>query len=564
MNIFHIFIRRILYHMKLFSNLFKTALLSSALILPIGCSESNDIIDVIPQPQQAALHSGSFNLAGAVVTLDENMDELSAAYAVSFAELLAEKLPASEKGGVVAFLCDRSLAPEAYKIEVKRDGVQIAASSLNGFVYAVQTFKQLLPAEIWGGESNPDADWSIRRMSVYDYPRFAYRGMHLDCSRHFFPLEEVYRYIDILAMHKLNRLHWHLTDDQGWRIEIKKYPRITEVGAWRSGTMVGHDFSSNDHIPYGGYYTQDELRDVVAYAAQRGITIIPEIDLPGHMQAVLAAYPEMGCTGGPYPVWTKWGVSEDVLCVGNEKTFALLEDILTELMDIFPSEYIHIGGDECPKVRWAQCPKCQAKIKELGLKADDHFSAEDYLQSYVMNRIEAFLAGHGRRIIGWDEILEGNISQSATIMSWRGTAGGIKAAQSGRDAIMTPNGYMYFDYCQSRDVENEPICIGGFVPVSRVYEYEPCDGQMTPEESSHILGVQANLWTEYISSCEHLEYMLLPRIAALSEVQWCMPEKKDFERFRKGLDNLRKAYDANAYTYATHVFDQSGSEDSSN
>lgn len=540
--------------MKYFSNFFRI-LLPAVLLSAAACSESADVIDVIPQPQQVTLRSGSFNLAGAVVTLDENMDELSASYAISFAELLAEKVPAAEKGGVVAFICDGNLAPEAYKLEVNRDGIQIAASSLNGFVYGVQTLKQLLPAEIWGGESDPDADWSIRRMSVYDYPRFQYRGMHFDCSRHFFPLEEVYHYIDIMTMHKLNRLHWHLTDDQGWRIEIKKYPRITEVGAWRSGTMIGHDFSSNDHIPYGGYYTQEELRDVVEYAAQRGITIIPEIDLPGHMQAVLAAYPEMGCTGGPYPVWTKWGVSDDVLCVGNEKTFALLEDILTEVMDIFPSEYIHIGGDECPKVRWAHCPKCQAKIKALGLKADDHFKAEDYLQSYVMNRVEDFLAQHGRRIIGWDEVLDGNVSQNATIMSWRGAAGGIKAAQSGRDAIMTPNGYMYFDYCQSRDVQNEPLCFGGYVPVSRVYEYEPYDEQMTPEECTHILGVQANMWTEYITSCEQLEYMLLPRIAALSEVQWCMPEKKDFQRFRTALDKLRADYDASGYNYATHIFD---------
>ena len=526
-----------------------------ASVIVCSCACKHNSIPVIPLPQEVEMHCGSFKAAGASVTISPSLDEMSSNYVSEFAELLATKSPANAKGGKFVFEVDETLAPEEYTLEVGRKTASVKASGLAGFVYAIQTIKQLLPAEIWGGEADPKADWTIKAMSVRDYPRFGYRGMHLDCSRHFFPLEEVYRYIDVMVAHKLNRLHWHLTDDQGWRIEIRKYPRITEVGAWRKGTMIGHDFSSNDNIPYGGFYTQDELKAVVAYAAERGITIVPEIDLPGHMQAVVAAYPELGCTGGPYDVWTIWGVSEDVLCAGNEKSFKMLEDILTEVMDIFPSEYIHIGGDECPKTRWAKCPKCQAKIKALGIKADEHFKAEDYLQSYVMTRVEDFLAAHGRRIIGWDEILEGKISQNATIMSWRGAAGGIKAAQSGRDAIMTPNGYMYFDYCQSHDIENEPLCFGGYVPVSRVYEYEPFDDQMTEDEFTHILGVQANLWTEYITTCEQLEYMLVPRIAALSEVQWCKPENKDFDRFRASLENVHKVYDAMGITYATHVFD---------
>ena len=378
--------------------------------------------------------------------------------------------------------------------------------------------------------------------------------MHFDCVRHFFTVDEVRRYIDLLEMHKINRFHWHLTDDQGWRIEIKSHPEITTKGGWRNGTMIGRDFSSNDGIRYGGFYTQEELRSVVDYAAARGITIIPEIELPGHTQAIITAYPELGCTGGPYEVMTVWGISDEVICAGNDDVFPVIEDILTELMDIFPSEYIHIGGDECPKVSWEACPKCQAKIRELGLKDDDKFKAEDYLQSYVMNRVEKFLNEHGRKVIGWDEILDGDISQTATIMSWRGSSGGIKAAQSGRDAIMVPNDYFYFDYCQSRNRAAEPLCIGGYVPVNKVYSFEPFE-KLSEEESKHILGVQANLWTEYISEFSGVEYMVLPRMDALCEVQWCAANRKDFERFRHSLLNMRKIYDALGARYATHIFD---------
>ena len=543
---------------------FKNSLPILLCLALISCTRPAERISVIPMPAQVSTGRGVFNFEGAAFSYDPAMDEASLDYARAFENTLRKAM--GESQGVEAkrsvhFRYDIGLAAEAYTISSDRKSLEISASSLPGFVYAIQTIKQLLPVAIWGGEAAPGTKWTIPALQISDRPRFAYRGLHLDCSRHMFSVQEICSLLDLMEMHKLNRFHWHLTDDQGWRIEIKSHPRLTEVGAWRNGTMVGKDFDSNDGVRYGGYYTQEELRQVVAYAAARGITVIPEIDLPGHTQAVVAAYPELGCNGGPFDVLGKWGVSEDVICAGNDKVFEVLEDVFTELLDIFPSEYIHIGGDECPKSSWKQCPKCQARIKALGLKDDEHFKAEDYLQSYVMNRVEAFLNDHGRRIIGWDEILEGNISQSATVMSWRGAAGGIKAAQSGRNAIMTPNIFCYFDYYQSRDEEHEPLAIGGYLPVNRVYSYEPYDEQMSEQECRHILGVQANVWTEYIPEFKGVEYMVLPRLDALSEVQWCSPENKDFERFRKSLEHMREIYDVLGVNYATHIFDGSMDEE---
>lgn len=560
--------------------IYKIAAAASIVALLASCSEGPLVTkspeSVIPLPQEISVGEGYLNLAGVKIVCDSGVPECAEKQISSFAADLDAKVPGALFGPKMYFESDPSLAEEEYVIEVTEKKATVKASGLSGYVYAIQTIKQMLPSSIWGDKNstpfvpgNPAdksvqpeqaqeaySDWALPVMTIRDYPRFAYRGMHLDCSRHFFSIEEVYRYLDIMAAHKLNRFHWHLTDDQGWRIEMKKHPRIIERGAWREGTVIAKNWGSNDGIRYGGYYTQDELRQAVEYAAARGITIIPEIDLPGHMQSVLAAYPELGCTGGPYEVWTTWGVSKDVLCVGNEKVFEVLEDILDELVDIFPSEYIHIGGDECPKDSWKKCPKCQAKIKELGIKGDKKFTAEDYLQSYVMNRVEAYLNGKGRKIIGWDEILDGNISETATIMSWRGTEGGIKAAQSGRNAIMTPGGYCYFDYFQAKERTKEPLAIGSHLPVSQVYSYEPFDPVMTPEQCKHILGVQANMWTEYITSDAHLEYMLLPRMSALSEVQWCQPERKDFGRFRNSLqNNMLPIYQAMGLNYGTHAFD---------
>lgn len=560
--------------------IYKIAAAASIVALLASCSEGPLVTkspeSVIPLPQEISVGEGYLNLAGVKIVCDSGVPECAEKQISAFAADLDAKVPGALFGPKMYFESDPSLAEEEYVIEVTKKKATVKASNLSGYVYAIQTIKQMLPSSIWGDKNstpfvpgNPAdksvqpeqaqeaySDWALPVMTIRDYPRFAYRGMHLDCSRHFFSIEEVYRYLDIMAAHKLNRFHWHLTDDQGWRIEMKKHPRIIERGAWREGTVIAKNWGSNDGIRYGGYYTQDELRQAVEYAAARGITIIPEIDLPGHMQSVLAAYPELGCTGGPYEVWTTWGVSKDVLCVGNEKVFEVLEDILDELVDIFPSEYIHIGGDECPKDSWKKCPKCQAKIKELGIKGDKKFTAEDYLQSYVMNRVEAYLNGKGRKIIGWDEILDGNISETATIMSWRGTEGGIKAAQSGRNAIMTPGGYCYFDYFQAKERTKEPLAIGSHLPVSQVYSYEPFDPVMTPEQCKHILGVQANMWTEYITSDAHLEYMLLPRMSALSEVQWCQPERKDFVRFRNSLqNNMLPIYQAMGLNYGTHAFD---------
>jgi hexosaminidase len=372
-------------------------------------------------------------------------------------------------------------------------------------------------------------------------------------------MDAVKRYLDIMEIHKLNTLHWHLTDDQGWRVEIKKYPKLTEVGSIRKKTIIGHIFRSKDYdtTPYGNgmWYTQDQIREIIEYAAAKGITIIPEIDLPGHMLAALAAYPELGCTGGPYDVWGDWGISDDVLCVGKEQTMQFLENVLSEICDLFPSEYIHIGGDECPKVRWEKCPRCQAKIRELGLKANEEYQPEHFLQGYVMSRMEKFINSKGKRIIGWDEILEGEVAPNATIMSWRGVAGGLQAVRLGHDAIMTPNTFYYLDYYQSLDKEKEPLAIGGYLPIEKCYSYEPFVEGMTEQEKAHVLGVQANLWTEYIATESHLQYMLLPRMAALSEVQWCQPENKSWERFYNSADAFCAIYDAMGYNYGKHIFE---------
>lgn len=523
-------------------------------------------IDVVPYPNEVSLKAGCYNVAGAVFHYDGNMDALSVQAVTEFADRLSKvtgKQSLVSEGHSrtgINFVVEQSLAPEEYSLVVNRKAVIIKASALNGFIYAIQTVKQMLPEEIFSDSLDQDEEWKLKCVVIKDAPRFAYRGMHLDVSRHFWSVDEVKRYLDVMQLHKLNRFHWHLTDDQGWRIEIKKYPRLTEKGAVRKETLVGH-LQPKDNVfdgtPYGEglYYTQDQIREVVAYAAARGITVIPEIDLPGHMVAALACYPELGCTSGPYEVWPMWGVADDVLCPGNEKTFEFIENVLSEVADLFPSEYIHIGGDECPKVRWEKCPKCQARIKALGLKADDKHSAEYFLQSYVTERVEAFLATKGKRIIGWDEILEGKIAPDATVMSWRGISGGIEAARLGHDAIMTPNSYLYFDYYQSENQDAEPLSIGGYIPVEKVYSYEPFADGMTDLEKSHIIGVQANLWTEYITKESHLEYMLLPRLAALSEVQWCQPQNKNWERFEGCVDDVCDIYDQMGYNYARHLLE---------
>lgn len=377
----------------------------------------------------------------------------------------------------------------------------------------------------------------------------------MDVARHMFSIDSIKIYIDMLAMHNINRFHWHLTDDQGWRLEIKKYPELTKIGSMREQTVIGKNSGVYDGQPYGGYYTQEEVKEIIQYAKDRFITVIPEVDLPGHMLAALTTYPNLGCTGGPYKVAQTWGVFDDVLCAGNDDIYPFLEDIFDEVIELFPSEYIHIGGDECPKAHWEKCPKCQAKIKELGLKADKSHTAEQRLQSYAIQRIEKYINDKGRKIIGWDEILEGGIAPNATIMSWRGTEGGLIAAQQGHDAIMTPTSFMYFDYYQSANLNDEYFGIGGFVPVEKVYSYEPVAEELPLDKQKHILGVQANLWSEYIKSFKQAQHMVLPRMAALCEVQWTMPDKKDYADFLPRLANLTKLYDYYGYNYATYIFD---------
>lgn len=456
---------------------------------------------------------------------------------------------ASPKGNINLAI-DPSMEKEAYVLKIRGRGVSITGGSSAGVFYGIQTLRKCLA-------SAPE----LPAAEITDRPEFSYRGAHLDVCRHFFSVDEVKTYIDMMALHNMNKLHWHITEDQGWRMEIKKYPRLTEVGSMRKETIVGHlnDVPRKfDGKPYGGYYTQDEIRDIVRYASERHIDVIPEVDLPGHMQAALASYPELGCTGGPYDVWTIWGVSEDVLCAGNPEVYEFLDNVFTEVMDMFPSEYIHIGGDECPKVRWEKCPECQALIARLGLKDDEKHTKEQKLQSYVMKHVAEFLNARGRKVIGWDEILEGDAAPGATIMSWRGETGGIEAAKSGHDVIMTPNSYLYFDFYQGRNVSKEPLAIGGYIPVERVYMYSPVPSALTREEARHILGAQANLWTEYIDNFAHVQYMVLPRWAALAENQWRNPAVKDYDKFLQALEPLMTVYDNAGYNYAKHVFEISG------
>ncbi len=535
----------------------KKILLLVALLAPISAAARTSTLQITPQPREVSLSNGFFNVRGAGFNYDSTLeertvnaigalaDDISAATGKMSSVAIAAGVKSSSEAAKIKgiyFLKDASIPEEDYRIEIARKGVKVTASSHNGFFYAVQTLRQMLPAGVYKGKAG--GKWKLPCGVISDGPRFGYRGMLLDPCRHFWSIEETKKFIDVMALYKLNRLHWHLTEDQGWRLEVKRFPALTEKGAFRNGTMIGRDFGSNDGIRYGGYYTQEQIREIVDYAWERGITVIPEVDLPGHMQAALTAYPHLGCTGGPYEVWTRWGVSEDVLCVGLEETFGFLEGVLDEVCELFPSEYIHIGGDECPKVRWAACPRCQARADALGLVSDEHGTREQKLQNYVTARIQAYLAGKGRKIIGWDEILEGELGDGATVMSWRGVAGGIAAAEREMDVIMTPNNYCYLDYAQSSDLESEPLGIirdpKRAVTLEKTYSYEPLEG-LSEKAAGHILGVQANLWTEYIATPEHLEYMLLPRMLALAEVQWCAPADRDYARFHAALVGHQQA-----------------------
>ncbi len=546
----------------------KFILLASIAAAMISCAAVDQKVTVVPYPNEITVNGGTFNAAGADFHYAAEFDEATVNIVKDFAAQLSlvtgkeSTVDAGTASKGFTFVYDAALAEEAYQLEVTKNLVTVKASALRGLNYAVQTLKQMLPAEVFSKTAVAGKNWTIPCVTVNDAPRFGYRGLMLDVARHFYTVEEVKQLLDVMEIHKLNKFHWHLTDDQGWRVEIKKYPKLTEIGSIRKQTLVAQEFEAQlyDGKPYGEgmWYTQDQVREVVAYAASKGIDVIPEIDLPGHMLGALAAYPQYGCTGGPYDVWGRWGVSEEVLCAGNEKTMLFLEDILSEIAALFPYEYVHIGGDECPKTSWEKCPKCQAKIRQLGLKDDEHFNAEHYLQSYVMDRMTEFLEGKGKRVIGWDEVLEGKISKSTVVMAWRGADHGAKAARLGNDAIMSPTAFFYFDYYQSLDRANEPLAIGGYLPIEKSYSFEPLLKGLTDEEKTHILGVQANLWTEYIGSFDHVLYMLLPRMGALAEVQWCQPDNKNYERFLASTPALCNIYDVLGCRYATHIFDTKG------
>lgn len=526
-----------------------------------ACSEKrtlNSDYEIIPKPLDVNCKGdASFLLKdGVAVIYPENNRKMqdNAEFLVDYVERQTGVKLTSHAGmpvdGAICLTLDLSDDnAEAYKLIVNDKRVCISGASEAGVFYGIQTLRKSLPVA-------QDINVNLSAVEIYDKPRFAYRGAMLDVARHFYTVDEVKTFIDMLALHNINRFHWHLTDDQGWRIEIKKYPKLMSVASERKETVVGRWYSGiYDGKPYGGYYTQDELRDVIDYAAKRHITIIPEVDLPGHMQAALTAYPELGCTGGPYEVRTIWGVSQDVLCVGNDFTLQFVKDVLSEVADIFPSEYIHIGGDECPKVRWEKCPKCQERIKSLGLKSDAKHTKEQRLQSYMIQEAAKYLKEKGKRIIGWTEILEGGLVPDATLMSWIGESGGIEAAHQHHDVIMTPNTYLYFDYYQSKKVEDEPLAIGGYLPIEKTYNYEPMPKELTKEEQQYIKGVQANLWTEYIPVFSQVQYMVLPRLGAVAEVQWTDPSKKDYKDFLRRVPHLVAVYDCYGWNYATHVYD---------
>ena len=441
----------------------------------------------------------------------------------------------------------RSDMPEAYNIRVNSDIVLIEAASAAGSFYGVQTLRKALPAGTTQSVTLPATE-------LKDWPRFNYRGAHLDVARHFVTPDSVRRFIDILALHNINQFHWHLTDDQGWRLEIKRYPRLTQIGSKRDQTVIGHNSGQYDGRPYGGFYTQKEVREIVKYAAERNINVIPEIDLPGHMQAALAAYPELGCTGGPYKVWQQWGVSDDVLCAGNDKTLDFIDGVLTEVARLFPSKLIHVGGDECPKTRWKACPRCQARIQALSLTADARHTAEQRLQSYVIRHAQQTLSRLGRQMIGWEETLEGGLAPGAWLMSWTGEGAGFEAAREGHNVVMSPCSYLYFDYYQSDDKAHEPDAAGGYLPIERVYSYEPIPSSLPEAARPYIVGVQANCWTEYMPSFRQVEYMELPRMAALSEIQWSAPEQKNYADFICRLPHFIDTYRQLGYNFSRAVY----------
>jgi hexosaminidase len=542
------------------------ALAGAASCVPVKLAERpipEPAVSVIPQPWRVEVLPGSFTLVpGTTLVLPEGsaaeeaaMDfkaRLAAAFGLDLPVVRADR-PAASPALFFKSGADPELDPEGYRLVVRPDGITLEAGTDRGFLYGTQTILQLCPPSVYGREGAAAGPLTIRCVSITDRPRFAWRGLLLDVSRHFFPKEFILRLIDELAIHKMNTFHWHLTDDQGWRVEIKRYPRLTEVGAWR---VDREDKPWNAREPqrpgeratYGGFYTQDEIREIVAYAGRRGVTIIPEIEMPGHCLSALASYPELSCSGGPFtvPAGGVWPI-KDVYCAGNDAVFEFLQNVLDEALDLFPGRVIHIGGDEVDKTTWKACPKCQARM------AAEELKNEEELQSYFIKRIEKYLNAKGRTLIGWDEILEGGLAPNAMVMSWRGTQGGIAAAQSGHDVAMTPTSHCYFDYYQG-EAAFEPLAIGGFLPLGKVYSFEPVPAELSSEQAPRILGAQANLWTEYVADASHARYMLYPRLAAMAEVGWSGPDRKNWDDFRSRLATQLRRYEAAGMNYARSLF----------
>ena len=550
-----------LTHMKAFSHKSIFILLTFlCLLVLISCSSETVTnpanYETVPLPQQINKKDGkTFILnSSTMIFYSEGEEELkqSAIFLAEYIEQITGLTlditsKACDKNAIILDINFEHENKEAYQLTVNENSIKINGASAAGLFYGVQTLRKTLPVISHNAIAFPPVD-------ITDYPAYKHRGVSLDVARHFFSADFVKKYIDVLALCNMNVFHWHLTDDQGWRIEIKKYPKLTEIGAYRDSTIIGRHTNTYTHERHGGYYTQEQIKEIVEYARQRHITIIPEIDIPGHTLSVLASYPELGCTGGPYHVGCEWGIYEDVLCAGNENTFTFLNDVFDEVVQLFPSQYIHIGGDECLKNRWMACPKCNARMKQQNISATKEHTAGEYLQSYFIKRVEKILNDKGKRVIGWDEILEGGIAPNATIMSWRGTEGGIYAAQKGHDVIMTPEAYVYLDYYQSPHVENEPYTFGWLTELKKVYSFNPMPTTLNEEQQKYILGAQVNIWAEYMPTYKNVEYMLLPRMCALAETVWTNPKEKKYTDFVNRLYSLNQKFDLLDYKNSKQAF----------
>ena len=526
-----------------------------AVVLFTACRPAATVkgnLDVIPQPQEIVLarDTTSFIIDRSTTIVypatNEKMHRTADFLATFIKEMTGTEVRVSDKeksSNAIILAVDSTMGhPEGYKLQITPEKVLLTGGSEAGVFYGIQTIHKALPILKDGKVAA-----ALPAGTVTDFPRFRYRGFMIDVGRHFFPVSYLKQMIDLMALHNINYFHWHLTEDQGWRIEIKKYPKLTEIGSKRDSTIIDWETKKFYGKPHSGFYTQDEAREIVRYAADRFITVVPEIDLPGHTTAALASYPELGCTGGPYKVLCSFGVFSDVLCAGNDQTLQFTKDVLDEIMDIFPSEYIHIGGDECPKSRWEKCPKCQAKIKELGIKALPKHSKENQLQTYFMSELEKEINAHGRRMLGWDEVLEGGLTPNSTIMSWRGIQGGIEAARQHHDVIMTPIQRLYYSNPRINKMT-------GFEWMNRVYNFEPVPAELTDAEKKFVIGTQGCIWTEWTADSTKMEWQILPRMAALSEIQWTLPEHKNFERFMERLPEMLKIYSSLDYGYREDVF----------